>query len=492
MGVLLKFVKGNNIKLFLVFMGLCIIILLNTYTNPNGCISPDSSYYLRLSRNLVLHEGFYIPDYSAYDGKSFFAIWPVGYPVMIFIMSKLTGLGIVWASKVLNMLLIGCVLMIFSYLFKENAHWAALIFYTDANISIFSYTWSEGAFIVFLICTSLTLYKSIETGGKPKWLVALLLSGTALFLTRYIGLISVIIIGISSLVVMYRRRWFLSFKLLAVSLLQLLIILLYLYHNKLTTGFITGGLRTLQTESDETLFRQLLSAFKEAIILIRWNIPVLLISGLLMITGIIYLFRKRSKELTAHKGIWKYLLLSGIVYLLSIVSIRWFYSIEPLNYRFMAPGMFLVLLAFFSGLMEKPRLKIMRSSLFFLIILAILGAHYIPGKYAVYKYITTGRFNLENPGYLASKNSILQRYKDVEPGSVVIFGSYHLRYLREDVIPTDIYVKYSLDDMADSFRRNGNWKIYVNITNDLNPDLIHESFFRFMEQNKDKQVVRVR
>ena len=87
--------KLPDYKLILLFLSLSIIILLNTFFDPNEYLSPDSTYYLRLSKNLLLHEGFGIADYTAPDGKSFFAIWPVGYPVLIYIVSRLTGLGIV-------------------------------------------------------------------------------------------------------------------------------------------------------------------------------------------------------------------------------------------------------------------------------------------------------------------------------------------------------------------------------------------------------------
>jgi hypothetical protein len=87
---------------------------------------------------------------------------------------------------------------------------------------------------------------------------------------------------------------------------------------------------------------------------------------------------------------------------------------------------------------------------------------------------------------------ILEKYKKVEPNSVVIFGSIHLRYLREDIIPTEIYGKLSLENMINYFTQKKDLNVYINIRDDLNPDFIHESFIRFMETNKDKQIVKVR
>ncbi len=482
-----------NYKLVLLFLCLSVIVLFNTFVDPNGYLSPDSTFYLRLSKNLLAGEGFKIPDYSSPDGQTFFATWPVGYPVMIAIISKITGLGIVWASKALNLLIIGAILLLFSYIFRGNAQWAGLIFFIYANIQIFSYTWSEVPFILFLLLTALTLYKCVETSGKIIWLAGLLLSGIALFTMRYVGLVTVGIIGLIALVNLLKHRWFLSGKLLLVALLQLIFAGLYLYHNKISTGYLTGMPRSLPEESNLELFNQLLAALKEEFILInRWK-PLLITMGLFLLLGI-YLFTSRGKNHRDKKfdGLWKYLLLSGVTYLAAIITIRWFSNITPLDFRFLAPGSFLIILSLISYLQGKPEIKIMNSHVFYLVILAILSFNYIPYKYNIYKYVTTGKNYFQNANYFENTRTVLERYKAVEPNSVVVFGSIHLRYLRENIIPTEIYGKSSLEDMMNYFTQKKNWNVYINIRDDLNPEYIHESFIRFMENNKDKQVIKVR
>jgi hypothetical protein len=480
-------------KLLLLFLGLCSVILLNSFLDPDGFLSPDSTYYLRLSKNLLLNEGFKIADYQSPDGKSFFAIWPVGYPVLIFIVSKLTGLGVVWASKALNLLLIAAILLLFKYIFKETAHWAGLIFFIDANVLIFSFTWSEGPFIFFLICISFSLYKCVESNGRIIWLTGLFLSGIALFMMRYIGLISIGIIGLTALVNLFRRKWLLSTKLLLIASLQLIFAGLYLYHNKVASGYFTGMSRDLPRESNLELLNQLLSALKEEFILIKSGIPVLLSMGLLLLLGI-YLYRTRKKGYHDEKtgGLWKYFLLTGVLYLAAIVVIRWFNNLDPINFRFLAPGTFLIILSLACYLKGKPKVKVMNHTMLYLVILATLTIHYIPSSIAVFKYITTGKNYFRNPNYIENTRVILEKYKEVEPYSIVIFGSDHLRYLRENVIPTEIYEKYPLDNYVNFFTQKKDWNVYVNITNDLNPEITHESFIRFMQTNKDKQLVKVR
>jgi hypothetical protein len=493
MAILLLSVKQLfNYKLLLLYLSLCSIILLKSYFDPDGRISPDSTHYLRLSKNLVEGEGFRVPDYNSPDGQSFFAIWPVGYPIMIFIVSKLTGLGVVWASKVLNLLIIGLILLLFRYIFKENAHWAGLIFFIDNVILVFSFTWSEGPFILFLLCISISLYKCVETSGKLIWIAGLFFSGIALFLIRYIGLFSVGIIGLIALINLFKRRWLLSIKLLITSLLQLIFAGLYLYHNKISTGYITGMPRGLPEDSNLELLNQLFLALRDEFIVINCGIPLSLSFGLLLLLGI-YLFSTRGKNHCNEKfnGLWKYFLLTGILYLATMIVTKWLSDFSPLDERYLFPSTFLIILSLALFLQGKPSVKIMNYPLVYLIIFATLSIHYIPHTDNIYKYLTTGFGYFKNPNYEENTRVILERYKGVEPKSIVIFGSIHLRYLRENIIPTEIYGKSSLKDMTKYFLQKKNWNVYINIRDNLDPASIHESIIRFMETNSDKQIVKI-
>jgi hypothetical protein len=482
-----------NYKLLLLYLSLCVIILLKTYFDIDGGLSPDSTFYLRLAKNLVAGEGFRIADYTSPDGKSFFAIWPVGYPILIFVLSKLTGLGVIWASKVLNLLVIGIVLFVFKHIFEKNVHWAGLMFFVYSTIMIFSYTWSEGPFILFLLFTSVSLYKCVETNGRILWLIGLFFSGIALFLIRYIGLFSVSIIGLVALVNLMKRSWLLSIKLLIIALFQMIFAGFYLYHNIISTGFLTGMPRSLPEESNRELLKQLFSALKEEFILIHCGIPLTLSFGLLVLLGI-YLFRSRGKKQSNKNNVdlWKYFLLTGILYFGAIVGAKWFSNFMPLDNRYLFPSSFFILLSLASYLQGKPKVKIMNLPIVYLVILTTLTIHYIPHTDYIYKNITKEINYFQNPNYIDNSRAILEKYKEVEPKSVVIFGPIHLRYLRDDVIPTDIYNKSSFEDMINYFTLKQDWNIYINIRDDLDSHLIHESFIQFMKTNGDKQLVKLR
>ena len=103
------FLKNKkNIYLILIFITISCSILIKSYFNFNGYITPDSGYYLALANHIINGEGFLISAYEYGGGKNeFFSTWPVGYPLLIFFISELTNLEVFWSSKVVNIILLG-------------------------------------------------------------------------------------------------------------------------------------------------------------------------------------------------------------------------------------------------------------------------------------------------------------------------------------------------------------------------------------------------
>ena len=107
--------------LLIIFIMMAIAIVVKSYFHPDGYLSPDSANYLKLAQNLLEGNGYYVSAYSITgtgQDRELFAAWPIGYPTLIFVVAKLTGLSVFWASKFLNILLIGIILGIFRKLFK--------------------------------------------------------------------------------------------------------------------------------------------------------------------------------------------------------------------------------------------------------------------------------------------------------------------------------------------------------------------------------------
>ena len=130
--------KKEDLFLFVVFIIITLAIIFKSYFNFHGYVSPDSGHYLALAEHLKNGDGFLISAYEFGGEKNeFFAIWPVGYPVLITVVSILTSTSVFWASKILNIILIGFLFLLFRSLFKNNAYIYSLIFFfSSINFSI--------------------------------------------------------------------------------------------------------------------------------------------------------------------------------------------------------------------------------------------------------------------------------------------------------------------------------------------------------------------
>ena len=115
--------------LIMIFIMMAAAIVIGSYFHPNGYISPDSSHYLKLSQNLIEGKGYYVSTYGITgQDRTFFAIWPAAYPTLIYFAAKLTGLSVFWASKLLNIVLVGLILGMFRASFRHDAYIYGMIF----------------------------------------------------------------------------------------------------------------------------------------------------------------------------------------------------------------------------------------------------------------------------------------------------------------------------------------------------------------------------
>ncbi len=260
----------NTIGLILTLILIATSILIKSYFTTDGYLSPDSTAYLELSQNLVNGKGLYISgDGTTSQDLTYFSIWPAGYPLLIAVFSKLTGISVFWASKIVNIVLVSGILLMFLSLFGKFAYAYGFIILFGSYIDIYSYTWSEAPFIFALVffaaaTSKLMLNQSSKNIGFLSPLFGIWLASLMLFLFRYIGVFSVGIIGILSLYFIFiKRNIKIGLSLISVSMLNSMIIFLYLCNNFYKTGYITGMPRI---PSPETHF-ELASALLKSLVL---------------------------------------------------------------------------------------------------------------------------------------------------------------------------------------------------------------------------------
>ena len=469
----------EDLYLVLVFFLMTIAILFKSFYQSSGYLSPDSTNYLSLAQNLLNGNGFYISSLNQ-SGKKFFAIWPVGYPFLIYLLAKLTGLSVFWASKVLNIFFIGLILGILKLLFNKNAYLYGLIFLFASFIEIFSYTWSETAFIFGLVWFSASIFNFVK---KPKELflisVSLLFSSLFLFLSRYIGAFSFGIIGLLGIYFGLVKKDKSKFIILiAISIFNLLLMSGYLYHNLLETGNFTGMARIPSPESNANLFNNLFKASVSEFVIhqndtyFRKNLIFLAQYALLGFFTFKYrkkIFKPKVQESNSKLNLSFVFGLIGLAYLFFIIIMRWTAHFDGFSFRLLAPGSFLIFISIINYVENKTTQK---SFNFFKILLVSASLFSwtlnVPLKIRDQKEHT----------YNETIENTIKRYDKIKKNSIVVFGSNHLRYLNLNLFDArpNFLPYYAKKESWAEFILRINPDNKRNIYLEVPPDLSDESY----------------
>lgn len=484
-------IRKENCFLIFIFFLLTIAILSKSYFSAHGFLSPDSINYLSLAQNLIDGNGFsYYSPYGTTE-KTHFSVWPVGYPVLIYILSKLSGISVFWASKVINIFFIGMVLIVLRNLFNKSAYLYGLILFFYSFITIFTYTWSETAFIFGIVWFSASLFKFANNSKKLLPIAfSLLFSSIFMFLSRYVGMFSIVLIGLFGIYFWFvKKDKFKFFVLILISIIKLLIISGYFYYNLIKTGYISGMQRIPAPETNLELFKSLLSALFRELLIITPDPPnsnfKLFFFFLYFI--LIFLFLKNRKRIftsISNKVKGQVSLpfifgLVGFVYLLFIILMRWRTHFDTLNFRLLAPGSFLIFIAFIKYIEDKTTAKFFNFFKILLISTSLLSFIYNVPLIIRWENSITYNENIK---------SIKKRYNKIEKNSIIIFGNEHLMYLYSDLIVLIPKFKplYSKNErMFELFLRiNSNNKRNIYLEVPESQIYNDNSFFQFIKKNK--------
>ena len=420
--------------LLIIFIMMAIAIVVKSYFHPDGYLTPDSSNYLKLAQNLLEGNGYYVSAYgSTGQERELFAAWPAGYPTLIFVVAKLTGLSVFWASKFLNILLMGIILGIFRNLFKHNAYVYGLIFLFSSYIEIFSFAWSEPIFIGASVWFATSVYLFIVNPKRISLLYfSIMMASLLLFMSRYIGAFSFGLIGLLGLYYgAIKKDKSKSFILIGIAVINIGIMILYLYHNYTETGFPTGVKRISTPETNLQLFYLLLKAIVAEVLI---PIQVMSRNGIMVffiqfsIFGLL-LWKYRNNILqtnitTNQKPVTSSLVfvITGLVYLFFIILIGWIRYIGGYDYRLFGPGSFLLFVGLIFFVEQRGTKQFFNAFKGFLFFFAILS-------YLLNVPYTTWKSSTLNPTYFETINALQEKYADVERDSIIVFAPVHINYL---------------------------------------------------------------
>jgi len=516
MSLLNQSINKSYFYSLIIYTFVCFSILLNSFLTSDGFLGPDSTNYLALAQNLI-NNGTYYLNYNGKENE-WFAVWPAGYPTMIFIIAKITGVSVFLSSKILNLLIIGIIFIIFNYKFKESGYIFSSMFLFVPFLQVFSYTCSEVPFLLGMFLLSLSLYSYLQS-QKINYLMLFIvtLSAIFLFLNRYIGAFSVGVIGLAFIYLLYIRSFQKAFLLIGPILTVITVAIFYLYNNYLLTGFHTGTERIPAPESILSLMKMTIKAFLVEFNLVTYNITFMLSNlvgkyfgfGIFLLVLFLqyyifyYIFKKYSCPNNSLKlkdiSQWKICLIIGLLYYAAIVYMRWTIHFDALGYRLLIPGTFLILISFI--LFSKKYLNSTGFNKFKItfIILAIVS-------YSIFTFKPYVKPLLLGSEIKTYKNFVLKLHEAtsaIPVGSVIVMGDNHLTYLRPDLIKVapksdQIYLKNteSWDDFVYRVHKtypNKNIYLYIKKLNEMDmvTDRFHSTVVKVIKENQDRKIMKL-
>ncbi len=451
---------GNEVFLMVLFVLLCMSIAINGYLEGIN-ISADSAGYLREAVNMAAGHGFHYDGLAGYD-NTWFANWPIIYPLMIAAVMKVTGMEVYAASKVLSMLLVGAIIVLIRVIYKKDA-WFYALFMTNLGLMyLYWYSWSELPFILFMLMFAYSLAAVLkDEKDRIRGYVLLGISMALCFLTRYFGMFTFFVAGLYILVLIlhqigaYRRKEELHIRKI-VSLIVTcgvsgVICLLYLINNKIQNGMPSGVSRSMWWDDYQSLTNDLVKALLAEIFnLFHIDIPSY-ISGLsygksvliVMLTVIVLavFILKNCGRFTTESV----LITTSVIYYGMFIVIRYFSSMDTFYYRFFAPATFLLTLGLAGILIGFIRDKKIYGYL--MVVMTVYLGIFIWGDYS--EHIAVNRI----PYYDIVKMSWDEDYAEIPDRSVVIFSTldYRSLFYRKDVIEGTINPDDTMDTLRDRY-----------------------------------------
>ncbi|MGB5064450.1 MAG: hypothetical protein WBQ37_11875 [Candidatus Competibacter sp.] len=478
------------------------IILFKSYFGTDGCLSPDSTHYLALAQSLLDGNGMYTSSHSSSQDLIYFAIWPAGYPTLIAILSKLTGISVFWSSKLVNIILITGILLVFLKLFGKSAYAYGFILLFGSYIEIYSYTWSEAPFIFGLVIFAASISNLIknQSSRSSEWFFHFLgvcLTSLILFFSRYIGAFSTGVIGILSLYFIFiKRNLKIGSALVSILILNGIIIFLYLYNNSIKTGYSTGIPRIPSPETNFELAHSLLKSFFSELIFPVANfslhpLMILVLFSEVVILMLIAWFTRTSVQnyLKNRKidTITVIFFLIGIIYLISIIMMRWLVHFDGFSFRLIAPGTFLIFISVLHSLELSFNKKHFR-----LLSLGIL----VIGFIAIFCQALYPAYKIKTPSYLENIEKIKADFKNIEARSFVVFGNKHLNYLRPDISvvnPKSLPYSNEMETLDDFLGRLGLRRhIYIQVPEKISDKKYHDSIIEFVQKYRAGEIIKIR
>ncbi|AHM63259.1 hypothetical protein D770_25070 [Flammeovirgaceae bacterium 311] len=363
---------GSQLLLGL-FIIICAALVIRIKVEATHYTSPDSHFYMRVADNLLEGKGLVAPMHLNFpfrekEKEYYFAVWPAGYPLLIAGVSKVTQTSTLVASKIVNIIFLGLMFLLLYSWFGRLAWFPALYFCSFNLLEVYSYTWSEGPFLFFVMYLCFLLHKDQKQEEDSLLFLKLFLCLFSLFMLRYAGIIFYSFAGLYFLKHLYYREHKKSWHYFTALVFASGLAFGYLWLNKKNSGFFTGMDRIRPEAESFSYFTELLlqGLFNEFAVIrnyyFRDYTDFLFLTLFIVQLGLLYYVIRQTKQqggsAVATKAVWKNLLLqAGVYYLLAVTILRKIDPFDEFNYRILAPfsvPIFIYLLSTLSSESSKP------------------------------------------------------------------------------------------------------------------------------------------
>ena len=203
----------------------------------------DGLEYLTMTHALLRGEGLRAPSPTEPQPYRWIGEWPLGYPALIALAHKLTGIEPFYVSRWLNLLLyVGSYLLLLR-ITPRYAEGLFLVLWPPNATWMVSFVLSENAF-GFLLFAFIGVFSSYFQASPNKsvkvFLGVLLLLG--LFLVRYIGIAIGMAVALLVLRLLYQHRWTDGILWGIAAFIQMAFAMGYFWWNKTNDPTGVGGL----------------------------------------------------------------------------------------------------------------------------------------------------------------------------------------------------------------------------------------------------------
>jgi len=334
--------KEKNIQILLVIITFMMTIL-RFLLNEKGRVNPDSIRYMRFARALPVIDN---------------TTTPLGYPAAIKFFTYF-GPDEFWSSKVIGLL---AFLFIIFFAWKKKFYFreSVVLCTLFSFLSIFSYTMSEALILPFVVLFMYTAMLTIN-GKLGKWQSVFYLSLCliALYNIRYSALFIIGGTGLYGLIFL-KRTYGISFIISATVGMIFIVLYKFLFidyfNAEYVQQFLEMGLHTTP-ELLIQLFQGLCTTFNPFIHIANPGGGIINYAiygiGLVNILFIIYLFIKY--KLSDAEFFYIFVSVAGIV---CSYFVQYFYSVNPIDYRLMAPFSLPVWLVYLKRLFSLFGIKV--------------------------------------------------------------------------------------------------------------------------------------